>query len=313
MNMILKINMSKIFILAISLLSITIMAEAQITTISLWHDSIPEEKKTSEYKESTENWGDVLGIVKVTNPTITVYFPENMKTNSTAVVICPGGGYAGLAIDFEGTEIAKWLNSIGVVGIILKYRLPSDIIMKNKSIGPLQDVQEAIRVVRRNSIGWKIDSSKIGVMGFSAGGHLASTASTQYNYKIYNSDSTSARPDFSLLIYPVISMRKDITHMGSRENLLGKNPNEKMIVQFSNEEQVTPDTPPAFLVHATNDNAVPVQNSICYLLALKKNNVACELHIYETGGHGFSIAHAKNTEASWPKACEIWLKAHGFL
>ena len=308
-----KIIMKRIFILAILLLSITIMATAQIKTISLWHDSIPGEKKTSEFKESTEKWGDVLGIVKVTNPTITVYFPENMKTNSTAVVICPGGGYAGLAIDFEGTEIAKWLNSLGMVGIVLKYRLPSDVIMKNKSIGPLQDVQEAIRIVRRNSKAWKIDSSKIGVMGFSAGGHLASSASTQFNCNTYNSDSTSPRPDFSLLIYPVISMRKDITHMGSRENLLGKNPDERMIAQFSNDEQVTPDTPPAFLVHATNDNAVPVENSIRYLLALKKNNVACELHIYETGGHGFSIAYAKNTEASWPKACEIWLKAHGLL
>jgi len=305
--------MNKIFILAITLLSITIMATAQITTIPLWPDTIPGEKKSPEYKEGTEKWGDVLGIVKVTIPTISVYFPENEKANSTAIVICPGGGYAGLAIDFEGTEIAKWLNSLGVVGIVLKYRLPSDVIMKNKSIGPLQDVQEAIRIVRRNSKAWKIDSSKIGVMGFSAGGHLASTVSTQYNYKTYNSDSTSARPDFSLLIYPVISMRKNITHMGSRENLLGKNPDERMIAQFSNDEQVTPDTPPAFLVHATNDNTVPVQNSIRYLLALKENNVPCELHVYETGGHGFSIAHTKSTEASWPKACEIWLKAHGFL
>jgi len=306
--------MRKISLIIISLLIIhSVMVNAQLKTMPVWPDKIPGSKNSPEYIETSQKWGELLGITKVTIPTITVYLPEKGRSNGTAVVICPGGGYAGLAFDFEGTEIAKWLNGLGVAGIVLKYRLPDDSIMENKNIGPLQDVQEAIRIVRRNALALNINPSRVGVMGFSAGGHLASTASTHYNEKVYENDNTSARPDFSLLIYPVITMREDFTHNGSRENLLGKNPGELQIGLFSNDEQVTSDTPPAFLVHSTNDDVVPVQNSIRYLLALRKNNVSGELHIYETGGHGYSISQTKGTETSWPMVCEKWLKTKGLL
>lgn len=287
---------------------------AQITTtIPLWTKEIPGSIKSSTYVEDTTMWGEVVFATKVSVPSLTVYLPDKAIANGTAVVICPGGGYSGIAMEYEGTEVAKWLNSLGVAGIVLKYRLPSDEIMKDKSNGPLQDVQETMRLVRRNSKAWGFNPSRIGVIGFSAGGHLASSVSTHYNVKVYNSDSTSARPDFSILIYPVISMREGITHMGSRENLLGTNPEEKLISWFSNDEQVTHDTPPAILIQSLDDNDVPIQNSIRYLLALQKNNVKGELHIYETGGHGYSISKATGTCVSWTKVCEIWLKINGFL
>jgi acetyl esterase/lipase len=228
-------------------------------------------------------------------------------------VICPGGGYWGIAIDHEGKQTAEWLNSIGISAFVLKYRLPDDAIMKDKSIGPLQDVQEAIRVVRRNAKEWNIDPDKIGIMGYSAGGHLASTVSTHFEEKVYDSpDTTSARPDFSILIYPVISMDSSITHWGSRINLLGEKPSAEQVKRFSNELQVSDKTPPAFLVHSLDDNAVPVQNSIYYVLSLKKYNIPCELHLYEKGGHGYGLGRSDDTESSWPEACKLWLKARGF-
>jgi len=187
--------------------------------------------------------------------------------------------------------------------------------MKNKSIAPLQDGQEAIRIVRRNAKEWGIDPHKIGIMGFSAGGHLASTVSTHFNEKVYEpKDSTSARPDFSLLIYPVISMNSAITHRGSRENLIGKHPSREMVKHFSNALQVTATTPPAFMIHSMDDGTVPVENSIEYALAMKKHNIPCELHIYEHGGHGYGLGKRNSgTESSWTKACEKWLQVKGFI
>ena len=219
-----------------------------------------------------------------------------------------------LAIKHEGSQVAEWLNKRGITALVLKYRLPDTSIMTNKTIGPLQDAQKAIRIVRRNATEWNIDPHKIGVMGFSAGGHLASTLSTHYNEKVYNStDTTSARPDFSILIYPVISMDKTITHMGSRINLLGRNPNPELVKLYSNELQVNKFTPPAFLVQSMDDNVVPVQNSIVYALALKKHNIPCELHLYEKGGHGYGLGRTNDTESSWPEACEKWLKMHNLI
>jgi acetyl esterase/lipase len=286
---------------------------AQTPIVKLWPDKIPGVISNSTYQENSEK-KDILWITKVTDPTITIYLPASEKATGTAVVICPGGGYGGLAYDYEGIEIASFFNSIGVAGIVLKYRLPSDLIMQDKNIGPLQDAQEAVRIVRRNAKKWNINPNKIGMMGFSAGGHLASTASTHYNLKVYEPvDTTSARPDFSVLIYPVITMNKEFTHNGSRENLLGKNPGQTLVDNFSNELQVTKDTPPAFLAHALDDASVPVQNSINYVLALKKHGVSGELHIYEKGGHGFAIRNAKGTEAGWPEALKNWLKVKGWL
>jgi len=229
-------------------------------------------------------------------------------------VICPGGGYTRLAIDHEGVDVARWLNGMGMVGVVLTYRLPSDAIMKDKSIGPLQDVQEAIRIVRRRALEWSIDPNRVGIMGFSAGGHLAGSASTLYRRRPYDHvDTTSARPNFSILIYGVLSMREDWTHPGSRDNLLGGHPDPALVKMFSAEQNVDADTPPAFLVHAANDQTVSPQNSIAYFEALRHFSIPVELHLYETGGHGFGLAPGGGTESGWPEACRRWLQARSFL
>jgi acetyl esterase/lipase len=241
------------------------------------------------------------------------FLVKNTSNKNAAVVICPGGGYAVLSIDKEGINIAKWFNSIGISAFVLKYRLPSDEIMKDKTVGPLQDAQEAIRTLRRNAKKWNLDESKIGVIGFSAGGHLASTVSTHYLDKVYDSkDEISARPDFSMLIYPVITMENGITHNGSKESLLGKTPSEDLIAKYSNEKEVNENTPPTFLVHATDDHSVPVENSINYYLALKKNKVIAEMHLYQNGGHGFGLG-TQGTNTDWPTACESWLAANKII
>lgn len=286
---------------------------SQQKEIPLW-DKVPNSIENKDYQEEfrLNDNGEATGIRKVINPRLKVFLADNKNTNNAAVVICPGGGYALLSHDKEGDKIAEWFNSMGVSAFVLKYRLPSDIIMKDKTIGPLQDAQEAIRTVRRRVKDWNIDPNKIGVIGFSAGGHLASTLSTHYNYKVYASDETSARPDFSLLIYPVISMEDGITHNGSKVNLLGENPSEELIEKYSNEKHVDAKTPPTFLVHATDDGAVPVENSINYYLALKENEVPAEMHVYENGGHGFGLGRF-GTHLNWPKACENWLIANKFI
>jgi acetyl esterase/lipase len=292
---------------------LSIPMQAQTFTLKVWPGSIPGSKGSAEYKEETIYDNNRPRISKVTDPELMVYQPAKDKSNGTAVIICPGGGYGRLAVDHEGYAVAQWLNTLGITGIVLKYRLPSDVIMTDKTIGPLQDVQEAIRVVKRKSSEWGLKPGKIGVLGFSAGGHLAGTASTMYDKKVYASaDTTSARPDFSILIYGVLSMQKTISHGGSVNNLLGPNPSQELMDSFSNELHVTTKTPPAFLVHAADDGAVPVQNSILYFQALRKNSIPAELHIYEKGGHGFGLAPNRGTESNWPAACEKWMKAHGW-
>jgi acetyl esterase/lipase len=251
-----------------------------------------------------------LLIAKVTDPSITVFLPAVEKATGTAVLICPGGGYGFLAMDHEGFAIARWLNENGIAGIILKYRLPSDLIMKDKTVGPLQDAQEAIRIIRRNAQAWKINPGKIGVIGFSAGGHLASTLSTHYDEKVYDlKDTTSARPDFSLLIYPVISFDSAFTHMGSRKNLIGENSSDNTVKYFSNELRITEKTPPSFLVHSADDKDVPVKNSISYFEGLVKNHIKAELHVFQKGGHGYGLAVNKGTESAWPDLCIRWIKS----
>jgi len=190
--------------------------------------------------------------------------------------------------------------------------MPTDLIMKDKSIGPLQDAQEAIRIIRRNAKEWNIDPDKIGVLGFSAGGHLASTLATHYLDNVYDADVTSARPDFSILIYPVISMEDGITHNGSKVSLLGANASKEHTDKYSNEKQVDANTPKTFIVHATDDKVVPVENSINYYLNLKKYNAPVEMHLYENGGHGFGLG-TKGTHTEWPKACEKWLAENSLL
>lgn len=287
---------------------------SQNKEIKLW-DKIPGAINNEAYKEEPrlDSQGKISGIRKVTEPTLKVFLANNNTSKNTAVIICPGGAYALLSNEKEGDKVAEWFQSIGVSAFVLKYRLPSDVIMKDKTIGPLQDAQEAVRVLRRNADKWHLDATKIGIMGFSAGGHLAATLSTHYSDNVYDSkDNISARPDFSILIYPVISMEDGITHNGSKENLLGKNANSESIAKYSNEKQVDSNTPKAFLVHATDDKAVPVENSINYYLALKQHNIPAEMHVYEKGGHGFGLG-TSGTNKEWPKACEKWLVTNGYV
>ena len=281
--------------------------------IKLWPDGIPGSITNDSYKEiEVISDGSPSRYNKVTDPTLTVFLPQDSKATGTAVLICPGGGYGTLAFDHEGNQIARWLNENGIAGIILKYRLPSDLIMKDKTIGPLQDAQEGLRTIRRNASKWKINPRKVGVIGFSAGGHLASTLSTHYDQKVYSTDTTSARPDFSLLIYPVITFDSTFTHKGSRNNLIGLKPSAEMVRLYSNELQINEKTPPAFLVHSMDDNVVPVKNSIEYYNNLIRYKIFSELHIFQKGGHGYGLSSGKGTQSAWPALCISWLKENGF-
>ena len=301
-------------LLLLSFMSLIQTAGAQPLNLKLWPDGIPGSISGSDYKEvSTVENGIITRWIKVTDPSLTVFLPPKEKATGTAVLICPGGGYGALAFNHEGNDIALWLNDNGIAGIILKYRLPSDLIMKDKSVGPLQDAQEAMRTIRRNATSWNINPAKIGVIGFSAGGHLASTLSTHFDEKVYDvKDNIGARPDFSILMYPVITMDASFTHMGSRRNLIGENPSEEAVRHFSNELQITEKTPPAFLVHSADDKAVPIKNSMTYYESLSKFNIPSELHIFRKGGHGYGLAVNGETQSAWPQLCLRWMKASGF-
>jgi acetyl esterase/lipase len=249
-------------------------------------------------------------------PTLTIYLPGAEKANGAAVVICPGGGYGHLAMDHEGHQIGRWLNSFGVAGFILKYR------HRNSGAGyghpaPLQDVQRAIRTVRAGSGRWGLDPQRIGVLGFSAGGHLASTALTHYDDKVYDPrddvDATAARPDFGVLVYPVISLIEPYTHRGSGRNLLGANPDQTLLRKLSNEKQVTPQTPPTFLVHTWEDKAVPAENSIQFYLALREAKVPAEMHVFLKGRHGVGLGRDHGPIGTWPELCRQWMNTSGFL
>lgn len=259
--------------------------------------------------EKTSSNGTSVSAVSI--PTLTPFLPAPDKANGTAVIICPGGGYHNLVIDREGYKMAKRLVKLGIAAFVLKYRLPSDSIMQDKSTGPLQDAQQAIWLVRTHAQKWHIDTAKVGVMGFSAGGHLASTIGTHYQKSyISHQENVNLRPDFLVLVYPVISFRPDIAHLGSRTNLIGKSPSETAIHAFSSDEQVTPQTPPAFLVQAEDDSVVVVSNSIRFYQALIKNKVPGALHLYTKGGHGFGKVPPRDV---WMKDLVYWMQTMGFL
>jgi acetyl esterase/lipase len=298
-------------ILIVCLLGIS--SKGQVNTIPVWNQSIPGAIKASDYLEKEVIKDEELqSTSQVSVPTLALYLPKKETANQSAVLIFPGGGYSHLAMHKEGKKVALWLNSLGITAFVLKYRLPTDRVMKDKSIGPLQDAQEAIRTIRRNAKEWNIDPAKIGVLGFSAGGHLASTLATHYLDKVYDADTISARPDFSILIYPVISMEEGITHNGSKVNLLGANAVKELVDKYSNEKQIDANTPKTFLIHASDDKVVPVENSIQYYMNLKKFNVPVEMHLYENGGHGFGLG-TKGTHTEWPKACEKWLAENAII
>ena len=268
---------------------------------------VPNNKPVAD-KENFTVRDNVTRIAKVSNPTLTVFKPE--KPNGKSVIICPGGGYAILAIDKEGTRVAEEFNKWGVTAFVLKYRLPDDSINMDRSLAPLQDAQQAIRFVRNNAKEFGVEKNKIGIMGFSAGGHLASTAATHFNFKAdaSNSDTTSARPDFAILIYPVISFDSTFGHKGSRNNLIGANATKEKTDFYSNELQVTATTPPVFLIHAGDDATVPVENSIRFYQACINNKVPAELHLYPKGGHGFGM-YNKTTDDNWMERLKNWLSS----
>ena len=249
-------------------------------------------------------------------PSLTIYLPEKDKATGAAVVICPGGGYGHLAVDHEGHQIAQWLNSLGVAGFIVKYR------HRNSGAGyghpaPLLDAQRAVRMVRSRAAEWGVDPGRIGILGFSAGGHLASTAGTHFDNGDPNAkdpiDRASCRPDFMVLVYPVISLGESFTHGGSRQNLLGKEPDPNLVEYLSNDKQVTPQTPPTFLVHTYEDTAVPAENSIYFYLALRRAKVPAEMHLYQKGQHGFGLGKQVGPASSWPIRCAEWMRGLGIL
>ena len=284
---------------------------AQVSTLPLWpEDEMPNKQKSDEKEDINQD--DITWITKVQKPTLEVYLPPKASANGQAVLVCPGGGYAGLAYDWEGTEIAKYLNSKGIAAGVLKYRLPGSASVKESFKAPLQDAQRGIRILRANALDWNIDKNKVGVMGFSAGGHLASTLGTHYQEAFYSAidstDSEEIRPDFMVLVYPVISMDPKITHQGSHDNLLGEKPTAALEKQFSNELQVTENTPPVFLIHAGDDDVVPVENSLRMYTSLREHGVPTEMHIYPKGGHGFSLANEIYYLQSWSDRLTDWLR-----
>ena len=251
-----------------------------------------------------------VGNEPVDIPTLTPYLPPKDKMSGAAIIICPGGGYAHLA-DHEGRPVAEWLNTLGITAFVLKYRLGP----RYHHPAPMQDAARAIRVVRARAAEWGLDPQRIGILGFSAGGHLAATAGTHFDSGKPNApdvlERVSSKPNLMILIYPVITMR-DQTHAGSKKNLLGAEPSPELAALLSNDEQVTKETPPTFLVHTMNDSAVPVENSLLFVSALRKAGVPFEFHLYERGPHGFGLGGKDPILATWPDRCADWLRLHGF-
>lgn len=295
--------------LLLSLLISGLNVSAQ-QSLPLYPDSIPN-STGYKMKEIPVEWnGKVAGYRNISHPSLSVYLPAPGTATGSAVVICPGGGYWFENAVPEGKTIAETLIKHGITAFVLKYRLPSDSIMKDKSIGPLQDAQQAIKLVRQRAKEWNIEPNKIGIMGFSAGGHLASTAATHFNTAyIPNKEGTSLRPDFAILIYPVISFTEELMHKGSRDFLLGNNPTAEQTKLFSNEQQITTETPPTWLTHAGDDTVVPVGNSIRFYEALVKNKVPAEMHLYPKGGHGFVLFEP--TE-EWMQPLFLWMRKNGW-
>jgi acetyl esterase/lipase len=257
-----------------------------------------------------------VGDPAANRPTLTAYLPEKDKAVGTAVVVCPGGGYGALAIDHEGKQVAEWLNQHGVAAFVLRYRIAGPKRPAPLHPAPMLDVQRAIRTVRANAKKYGVAPDRIGVWGFSAGGHLASTAATHFDNGHPAEDVVeefSCRPNFAILAYPVVSMEQGSTHGGSRRNLLGNDPDPKLVELMSNDKQVTKETPPTFLFHTDDDKAVPVMNSVLFFTALKKNGVPAEMHVYEHGRHGVGLALNDPVLSNWPHTLEAWMKGRDLL
>jgi len=302
--------MKRINSLIIALLFLSGSAHAQEFAIPLWPENeIPNFIDTGEAEAADTT--DIIRIRHVQIPDISIYLPSRRNATGKAVLVIPGGGYRVLAYDSGGTEIAKWLNSKGIAAFVLKYRLPhtSNNIIGHKS--PLLDAQRAMRLIRHHADRWEIDPQQIGVIGFSAGGHLASTLATQFDYGDEGNhdpvERHSSRPDFSALIYPVITSDTTFSHRGSFRALLSENPTDELLLKYSTEKQVKEDTPPTILIHSADDTSVPVQNSIAYFQALMEKDIPAELHIYPYGGHGFSLAIGRGHLQTWTDRVIDWI------
>ncbi|MDR2804834.1 MAG: alpha/beta hydrolase [Dysgonamonadaceae bacterium] len=282
--------MKKMFV-SLTFLATSMTLSAQALEIPLWPDGAPNTNGLTGNEIEMENGR----VGSVTDPMIYVYLPQHTQPTA-AVIICPGGGYARLAMNHEGHEVAQWLNSLGIAGIVLKYRMPNE-----HSDVPLSDAQQALRIVRQNSKEWNIAPGKVGIAGFSAGGHLAATAATHFTDSI-------TRPDFAILFYAVISMDPTISHAGSHKLLLGENPDKALINQFCNEKQVTPQTPPTALFLSDDDRTVSPRNSSDFYTALKQNNVPAALYIFPTGGHGWGMNASFEYHSQWKGLLEKWLE-----
>ncbi len=255
----------------------------------------PNGPSESNELKTEEKWRDKDFLLDISEPRMYAYPASKENNCGTAVLICPGGGYSGVSAVKEGAEIAKWFNELGVSAFVLYYRMPNG----HYEI-PLKDAQTALSIIHKRSREWKINKKKIGIMGFSAGGHLASTVGTHFKTK-------AERPAFMLLAYPVVTMNKDLTHKGSRDNLLGKNPSDELVKLYSNELQVNKQTPPTFIIHARDDGAVPIANSENLLEALQKNKVPAKLVTYDEGGHGFGMRKKGIPVENWPQEMKAWL------
>jgi len=294
--------------LALLLLPCTARSPAQqLQVIPLWPEGVPGAIANGGPEVFAEG-----RISNVHQPTLTLYPAAVKPGTGTAVIVCPGGGYQRLSIEKEGQAVAAWLNSLGVSAFVLKYRL--------KEYGhpaPLCDVLRAVRIVRRDAVRWRIDPGRIGVLGFSAGGHLAATAGTLFDAAEGRTgaeiDRVSARPDFLVLVYPVITFMAPYAHSGSRENLLGKSPSTDLVERLSADLQVTAGTPPACLVHGGTDQSVPPENSVLFYMALRRAGVPAELHLYERGPHGFGLAPDQGPISDWTKRVAEWMTARGLL
>ena len=288
--------------------------------MNLWPGKAPGSEHVAFHNTVTERSEDPAHhdriMTDIDVPTLIAHVPEH--PNGTALIVGPGGGYARVVMDKESDEVADWLNPKGVTVFILRYRLPGDAHNKNREDVSLEDGQRAVRIVRAHAKEWNIDPEKIGIMGFSAGGHMAASVSTCYERKVYEpvdeQDKVSARPDFTILGYPVISMLPEYAHEGTKKRLLGLSPGRKAMETYSAELHVTAETPPAFVFCAADDNVVPPVNSVRYVSALRRYAIPAELHIYRTGGHGFGLGRSlQSSTRYWPSACENWLRDLGLI
>ncbi|MFB9295219.1 alpha/beta hydrolase [Persicitalea jodogahamensis] len=294
----------------VTMTALSLAASAQNETIMLWPaGKIPNAIPNSVEEQTTNN--GMLRISGVTVPTLTAFIPPKDKATGAAVMICPGGGYSILAAEHEGSDLGEWFKARGIAAFVLKYRLPNPAAMTKQHEVPLKDAMQGMKLIRQNATKYHIKSDQIGVMGFSAGGHLAATLSTHFDRGEYASED--ARPNYAILLYPVITFSKEYQHGGSHKNLLGADDSEELMNYYSNELMVSPTTPPTFMVHAGDDKSVPIQNSFDYFLALRALGIQAELHAYPTGGHGFGMRTAgKGSVDNWPAAMEGWLKSRGY-